>query len=253
APKIPNVEPLITYGNVSSNPFVNALERVENLDNRIVGGHRMTCDLVPFQCSLHYEEVLTCGSVLLNRFWLLCAHHCIFGPVKKYTVRCGTMQQKRYGQKRNVAKIVVNKEYNSYTMRHDLSLIKVKSAFILGYCLWPVKLASPEITHFPKEFLVSGWGITSVNAWKAQKYCLGTYVDLVRRGKCQKDYKGTGVKIYKDMICASRRGKDSCSGDSGGPLTNNSVLYGIVSFGIGCANKKYPGVYVNVKRYIPWI
>ncbi|XP_001353252.3 trypsin beta-like [Drosophila pseudoobscura] len=249
----PSFLPLSYFGNISSNPGVNALETLDYLPTRIVNGKRIKCSRAPYQCAISYQKYFICGCVILNRSWILTAHHCIVGAAGNYQVRAGTTQQRRGGQLRNVKKIVAHAGYSDYTMRNDLAMMKLSKPLKYNRCLKPVRLPSRKIRRFPRCYLVSGWGLTSANAQNVQRYLRGVRVCKVRRGKCQKKYKGTGVKIYKDMICAASPGKDSCSGDSGGPLVHGNILYGVVSFGIGCANRKYPGVYVNVKRYVPWI
>ncbi|XP_028167279.1 vitellin-degrading protease-like, partial [Ostrinia furnacalis] len=61
--------------------------------------------------------------------------------------------------------------------------------------------------------------------------------------------------VSSRMLCAgtSEGGIDSCKGDSGGPLVHDGKLAGIVSFGKGCARKKYPGVYTKVSALRKWI
>ncbi|RWS01452.1 trypsin 3A1-like protein [Dinothrombium tinctorium] len=65
------------------------------------------------------------------------------------------------------------------------------------------------------------------------------------------------AKITETMICAGEEGKDSCGGDSGGPLfgsvLRNAKLFGIVSFGIGCGRKDRAGVYTRVQNFTDWI
>lgn len=65
------------------------------------------------------------------------------------------------------------------------------------------------------------------------------------------------------VLCAGHLagGKDSCQGDSGGPLMlpvhegGEFPFYqiGVVSYGIGCANRGLPGVYANVPYFADWI
>uniref|UniRef100_A0A8C9XUD5 trypsin n=1 Tax=Sander lucioperca TaxID=283035 RepID=A0A8C9XUD5_SANLU len=82
-------------------------------------------------------------------------------------------------------------------------------------------------------------------------------VPIVGNRECNCDY-GVG-SITNNMICAGLRagGKDSCQGDSGGPLVSKQgsrwILGGIVSFGNGCAQPNFPGVYTRVSQYQSWI
>ena len=74
-------------------------------------------------------------------------------------------------------------------------------------------------------------------------------VPIVDRATCEKAYQSLN-EITARMICAGEAGKDSCQGDSGGPVVagegDNRAQVGIVSWGLGCAEAGYPGVYTNV-------
>merc|ERR1712122_27281 len=62
-------------------------------------------------------------------------------------------------------------------------------------------------------------------------------------------------EIADSMICAGldAGGKDSCQGDSGGPFMCGSQLSGVVSWGYGCAEAGYPGVYTQTSYFISWL
>lgn len=82
--------------------------------------------------------------------------------------------------------------------------------------------------------------------------------------QCQKVYQAqTKVRITQKQLCAGgKNNKDSCPGDSGGPLQSAAFLYddiryvqyGIVSFGPKyCGLNGFPGVYTKVTYYMKWI
>lgn len=78
---------------------------------------------------------------------------------------------------------------------------------------------------------------------------------VVNRDRCNEVYSATGYPITDVMFCAgSFTGEfDSCGGDSGGPLVYNGQLIGLVSWGAGCAEWGYPGVYTKISALRPWI
>lgn len=96
-------------------------------------------------------------------------------------------------------------------------------------------------------------------------------VRVTSTDQCNRNYSRLEIgwlSIDEHFLCASDpQGKrDACQGDSGGPLmwnnqqgaleqTSSEKWYqlGLVSFGYGCANTQYPGVYTRISYYIPWI
>lgn len=86
---------------------------------------------------------------------------------------------------------------------------------------------------------------------------------IIQDDECKKSYVRSTAKINYRQICAGDRNrKDSCGGDSGGPLQtigpfNNDacfVQHGIVSFGPRfCGQEGFPGVYTRVAYYMDWI
>lgn len=65
--------------------------------------------------------------------------------------------------------------------------------------------------------------------------------------------------ITENMFCAGFQegGKDTCTGDSGGAFAlerdGRFWAVGIVSWGVGCGEPGYYGVYTRISKYTDWI
>lgn len=96
-------------------------------------------------------------------------------------------------------------------------------------------------------------GLLSENAGKLSPDLQRVDVPIVGRAACQVSY--GEESITDNMICAgfAEGGKDSCSSDSGGPIVENGILIGVVSFGRGCAEAGFPGVYTRLGNFVDWI
>lgn len=108
---------------------------------------------------------------------------------------------------------------------------------------------------------VTGYGTTLFRGPVA-KVLQEVNVPMVDPTTCVRRYEKEEVKVDPDlMMCAGYKegGKDACQGDSGGPLVcqrcNSCDYYlaGITSFGFGCAEPEYYGVYTKVESIENWI
>jgi secreted trypsin-like serine protease len=98
---------------------------------------------------------------------------------------------------------------------------------------------------------ISGWGTTSQNSNNTQDTLRATTVDIVSDATCGSPSNYGADFDSGTMVCAARTGRDTCAGDSGGPLQASIGagayrLVGITSWGEGCAQPNAPGVYTRV-------
>ncbi|XP_049964496.1 trypsin alpha-3-like [Schistocerca serialis cubense] len=217
------------------------------LDGRIVGGSSVSISQYPWQLYFTIANYM-CGASIISNNWALSAAHCVDGfAIGQMQLRSGTSTRGSGGTVHSVATGYIHGDYGDYD--YDVCVVQVSNAFSFGTNVQAVSLASSEPSA-GTSVTVTGWGLTSENGSPANTLQAVT-VQIVDRNSCNRAYGG----ITSRMLCAgvSGGGKDSCGGDSGGPLVSGSTQVGIVSFGFGCAEADYPGVYANVANLRSWI
>jgi len=141
-------------------------------------------------------------------------------------------------------------------MKHDLMLFKIQPVDRNTHPhIVPIELNPNDAYPSAGQTLrVIGMGSTATDGSTVSDPLLYVDVDTVGKAQCESDY-GTG--IFSDfMLCAAAPGRDSCQGDSGGPifdLSDPPKQVGVVSWGYGCADPNYPGVYARISGDYTWL
>eukprot|EP00584_Thalassiosira_punctigera_P027200 CAMPEP_0172576890 /NCGR_PEP_ID=MMETSP1067-20121228/137953_1 /TAXON_ID=265564 ORGANISM="Thalassiosira punctigera, Strain Tpunct2005C2" /NCGR_SAMPLE_ID=MMETSP1067 /ASSEMBLY_ACC=CAM_ASM_000444 /LENGTH=755 /DNA_ID=CAMNT_0013369569 /DNA_START=150 /DNA_END=2417 /DNA_ORIENTATION=- len=151
---------------------------------------------------------------------------------------------------------VVHPNYSGSTLNNDYWVIQLAHDSQL-YQDNVAELDSPDdgfqLTA-GRDVTVIGMGTTS-SGGGVPNVLQEVTVDYITNQACCTDYQYGCNQITENMMCATRPGQDSCQGDSGGPifdaLTQRQV--GIVSWGYGCADSRYPGVYSRISSQYNWI
>ncbi|CAL8126063.1 unnamed protein product [Orchesella dallaii] len=235
-------------------------------DVKIVGGTLSKEHAWPWVAAIvnNSSPGVFCGASVITNKYLLTAAHCTM-PMKQqglshFTVILGTNNlDDNTAVQMKVASVTSHPRYNAKTYANDIALLELGSPlnftkYILPICLTP----QIGVPYANKSAIVAGWGDTSFNG-QASTLQRQIMIDVLTNKECQlryvKDY-----EITNTMMCARKPGKDSCQGDSGGPLfrlkkgsTESYLQIGIVSFGTGCADPKYPGVYTRLSRFTKWV
>nr|XP_054395262.1 transmembrane protease serine 9 [Pongo abelii] len=239
------------------------LQPAWRMAGRIVGGTEASPGEFPWQASLRENKEHFCGAAIINARWLVSAAHCFneFQDPTEWVAYVGATYLSGWEAstvRARVAQIVKHPLYNADTADFDVAVLELTSPLPFGWHIQPVCL--PAATHiFPprKKCLISGWGYLKEDFLVKPEVLQKATVELLDQALCASLY---GHSLTDRMVCAGYLdGKvDSCQGDSGGPLvceepSGRFFLAGIVSWGIGCAEARRPGVYARVTRLRDWI
>jgi len=194
---------------------------------------------------------------LINKDWVLTASHCV-DTGHKPTVVLGAHEIGDMGsQNIAVSEIILHPDYDRWSYANDIALLKLSEEAVCGPLVNSICLHE-EQQPLPDQVWVTGWGTLEYGGFSPDAL-MEVSVPLVSNEQCQAAY--TWRKIEDGMMCAGapNGGLDSCQGDSGGPLvyrdqsSNTWFQPGVVSFGKGCGEVGFPGVYARVSEYVDWI
>lgn len=230
-----------------------------NQTGRIVGGVEIKIEQAPWQVSLQSFSSHMCGGSIISSDWVLSAAHCVEGrSPSSLKFRIGSTKYASGGRMVNVKRIVVHERWNAGRIDFDYALLELSESVTFSKKVQPIELPSVDDV-IPDGTLcnVSGWGNT-LKPNESKEILREATVPIVNQEECCKVYDN---RITPRMLCAgyNKGGKDSCQGDSGGPFTcqlsenGSRKLIGSVSWGRGCAQAKYFGVYSRVQEARNWI
>nr|XP_045609884.1 uncharacterized protein LOC123765380 [Procambarus clarkii] len=246
------------------------------IDNfaKIIGGSTQEPLEHPWLVSLQLREEgklkHNCGGVVIAEDYVLTAAHCfkVHGR-NSYVVRVGDYSlNTREGAQEDfqIEKLWMHDDFDmTVEFNNDIAVLKVGRkngrGIRFGKSVQPACLPSEEASYSSlSECSITGWGTTSERAPPIpQDLPRSGRVQIYNMSSCTGQNKYGLFEVTSGMVCAGNLdGRiDTCTGDSGGPLTcyinGRHVLYGITSWGKGCGRRGQPGMYTKITKFLRWI
>uniref|UniRef100_UPI00398F6AD9 transmembrane protease serine 9-like n=1 Tax=Pristiophorus japonicus TaxID=55135 RepID=UPI00398F6AD9 len=225
---------------------------------KIIGGQEVVPHSKPYMVSIQFQNKHKCGGALIKTSWVLTAAHCQ-SKLKNTRVVLGAHSLSNEGDGKQifaVKRMIPHSLYNSKLNTNDIMLLQLNDTATLNKFVNVLNLPNSEMDIKDGAMCnVTGWGFTRFRNGKISDKLQQVNVTIIDRNLCS-EYYAYHPAITKDVLCAGDKkgARDSCYGDSGGPLLCNGKFNGIVSFGCKCGEPRKPGVYTRLSnKYLSWI
>lgn len=248
----------------------------------IIGGTLVRAGQHPWMVAVLFEDgqggfYQGCGGALIDSTHVLTAGHCSieynyneaghFFSVQtaravstRVALRPESLASLRPEDLLELRRIRVHPSYDDLTLDFDVAVYELAQPVSLPRYPTLAEVAQTRQWITDRTSVkVLGYGTVDVATGATSDRLRQVNVPLLPNSECAAAYAGLPYTVNGNTVCAGFEagGKDSCNGDSGGPLFNtvdgNPVLVGIVSTGEGCAEANHPGIYTRVSSFLDYV
>lgn len=260
------------------------IQTSDEIFDRIVGGDLTKLSEFPWMARIKYSrpnnaDAYLCAGTLISDQYVVTAAHCLESKTFKIIgVRLGDwndeteidcdVERRCSDPPVDVAieKTISHANFSKINYHSDIALLKLSQPVTFTEFVRPICLPNTEhVANVSNEessnYWAAGWGRTEydyISPVKRKVLLNQAPVEL-----CKPLLGRSTDSVLPWVICAGgRKGADSCTGDSGGPLMQiaregenmNWFLYGIISLGKNpCGTEGQPAVYTRITYYLDWI
>jgi len=221
-----------------------------------------------------------CAASILDSLHIISAAHCFYDKDKK-SMKDITPLFIGVGSLKNttdnplpIDSVVLHPDYDSDKRINDLAIVKLKDPLTFNDAVQPIKRceqepldAINECISNNKKIITLGWGLTEKREPSAMLKDVEVSVLMPNTTEGTNSFCAASTPSYVNdhLFClGGSPGKDSCTGDSGGPLIretdNGYELIGVVSFANSlsgaddnCGLADTASFYSQVQAFKDWV